>query len=135
MPLDLAAAKGSVEIVKHLALVNPDLCLVWDRDGLTPLHLGVIKGRVGVVAELARVRSEVIRVLTHGGENGFHLCVKHHRLEVLKVLVECIGRDDGFVNWRDGDGNTVLHVAVAKKQLELHKLFTFLWKDLVFCEF
>ncbi|KAI5354174.1 hypothetical protein L3X38_007069 [Prunus dulcis] len=118
-PLHLAAAKGSVEIVKHLALVNPDLCLVWDRDGLTPLHLGVIKGRVGVVAELGRVRPEVIRVLTHGGESGFHLCVKHHRLEVLKVLVECIGRDDEFVNWRDGDGNTVLHVAVAKKQLEV----------------
>ncbi|KAH0990212.1 hypothetical protein GBA52_001695 [Prunus armeniaca] len=98
---------------------QPDLCLVWDRAGLTPLHLGVIKGRVAVVAELARVRPEVIRVLTHGGESGFHLCVKHHRLEVLKVLVECIGRDDEFVNWRDGDGNTVLHVAVAKKQLEV----------------
>ncbi|CAN6682431.1 unnamed protein product [Malus baccata var. baccata] len=120
-PLHLAAAKGSVEIVKSLVLVNPDLGLVWDRDGFTPLHLGVIKGRAAVVAELARVIPAATRVLTQGGESGLHLCVKHHRLEVLKVLVECIGRGDEFVNWRDGDGNTVLHVAVAKKQLEVIK--------------
>ncbi|XP_068313586.1 ankyrin repeat-containing protein BDA1-like [Pyrus communis] len=120
-PLHLAAAKGSVEIVKNLVRVNPDLGLVLDRDGFTPLHLGVIKGRAAVVAELARVRPAATRVLTHGGEGGLHLCVKHHRLEVLKFLMDCIGRDDEFVNWRDGDGNTVLHVAVAKKQLEVIK--------------
>ncbi|TQD75093.1 hypothetical protein C1H46_039367 [Malus baccata] len=120
-PLHLAAAKGSVEIVKNLVRVNPDLGFVLDRDGFTPLHLGVIKGRAAVVAELAQVRPAATRVLTQGGESGLHLCVKHHRLEVLKVLVESIGRDDEFVNWRDGDGNTVLHVAVAKKQLEVIK--------------
>ncbi|KAL6215266.1 hypothetical protein ACLB2K_014697 [Fragaria x ananassa] len=118
-PLHLAAAKGCLEIVKGLVRVNADLGLVWDRDGLTPLHLGVIKGRLEVVAELGRVRPEAVRVLTQGGESGFHLCVKHHRFEVLKVLVGCVGRDDDFLNWRDGDGNTVLHVAVAKKQLEV----------------
>ncbi|XP_050364450.1 ankyrin repeat-containing protein BDA1-like [Argentina anserina] len=118
-PLHLASAKGCLEIVKSIVRVNADLSLVWDRDGSSPLHLGVIKGRVGVVAELARVRPEAARVLTQGGESGYHLCVKHHRFEVLKVLVGCVGKDDDFVNYRDGDGNTVLHVAVAKKQLEV----------------
>lgn len=129
-PLHLAAAKGCVEIVKSLVRVNADLGLVWDRDGLTPLHLGVIKGRVEVVAELGRVRPEAVRVLTQGGESGFHLCVKHHRFEVLKVLVGCVGRDDDFLNWRDGDGNTVLHVAVAKKQLEVCFVVDFMFEML-----
>ncbi|XP_040997134.1 ankyrin repeat-containing protein NPR4-like [Juglans microcarpa x Juglans regia] len=120
-PLHLAAATGSVEIVKDLMLVNPDMCLVWDREGRTPLHLAAIKGRVGVLTELVRVRPEATRVFTSGGESGLHLCVKHNRLEALKVLVEGIGGDDEFVNWRDSNGNTVLHVAVSRKQSVMTK--------------
>ncbi|KAL5559496.1 hypothetical protein UlMin_035707 [Ulmus minor] len=119
LPLHLAAAKGSVEIVKDLVRVNPDSCLVRNRDGRIPLHLGVIKGRVGVLPELIRVRPETIRVLTRAGESVFHLCLKYNRLEALKVLVECCGKDDGSVNLRDCDGNSLLHVAVSKKQIEM----------------
>lgn len=79
-----------------------------------------------MLAELARVSPEATRVFTGGGESGLHLCVKHNRLEALKVLVECVGGDDEFVNWRDSDGNyTVLHAAVARKQLEVYFLIFF----------
>lgn len=118
-PLHLAAAKGSVEIVKDLILVNPDMCLVWDLEGRTPLHLAAIKGRVGVLDELIRIRPEASRVFTNWGDSCLHLCVKYNKFEALKVLVACIGGDDEFVNWRDSDGNTVLHVAVSHKQLEV----------------
>lgn len=120
-PLHLAAAKGFVEIVKDLVVVNPDMCLVWDRQGRTPLHLAAIKGRLGVLAELVRVRPESSRVFTSRGESVLHLCVKHNRLEALKVFVECVGGDDEFVNWRDADGNNVLHLALINKQLEIIK--------------
>lgn len=126
-PLHLAAAKASLEIVKTLVLVNPDLCFVRDRDGRIPLHLGAIKGKVGVLAELIRVRPDSARVLTPGGESGFHLCVKYNRLEALKILVEYLGKDDESVNLRDSDGNTALHVAVSKKQLEVYILF---WENI-----
>ncbi|PSS17575.1 Ankyrin repeat-containing protein [Actinidia chinensis var. chinensis] len=120
-PLHLASAKGYVEIVKELTLVNPDMCFAFDLDGRSPIHLAVIKGRVGVLTELVRVRQEATRVLTRGGESCLHLCVKYHRLEALKAVVGSLEGEDEFVNWKDGDGNTVLHLAVAKKQLEIIK--------------
>lgn len=117
--LHLAAAKGSAEMVKDLAAVNPDACLVRDRDGMIPLHLGAIKGRVGALTELIRVTPETNRVLTRGGDSALHLCVKHMRLESLKILVESVGSDKEWVNLRDSQGNTVLHLAVSRKQLEV----------------
>lgn len=108
-----------MEIVKKLVVVEPDGSFVWDHDGRTPLHLAAIKGRMEVINELIRAAPESARVLTKAGESVLHLCVRHNRVEALKVLVECIGRDDGFLNSRDSDGNSVLHLAVSKKQLEV----------------
>ncbi|KAF7138783.1 hypothetical protein RHSIM_Rhsim07G0188200 [Rhododendron simsii] len=120
-PLHLASAKGYAEIVRELVSVNPDVGFVLDRDGRSPFHIACIKGRVGVLTELLRVNPELAQVVTGGGgESCLHLCVKYNRLEALKVVVEGFGKNE-FVNWKDGDGNTVLHLAVAKKQLEIIK--------------
>ncbi|XP_022864266.1 ankyrin repeat-containing protein BDA1-like [Olea europaea var. sylvestris] len=117
--LHLASAKGNLGIVKYLLLINPDICSVLDRDGRNPLHLAAIKGRVAVLGELLRSKPEVARELTGRGETCLHLCVKYNRFEALKVLVAFMKKDDQFVNWKDSDGNTILHVAVAKKQIEV----------------
>ncbi len=117
--LHLASAKGYLEIVKELLLVDPEVCMVRNQDGRTPLHVATVKGRVKVVSELLRVKAESTRVLTDRVETVLHLCVGHNRLEVLKVLVEAIGKDDELVNWKDYDGNTILHIAVSKKQNEV----------------
>lgn len=119
-PLHLAAAKGHLEIVKMLLPAAPEMGLARNSGGFTPLHAAAAKGRADVAAELVRVLPESTRVVTDRGETGLHLCVRHGRVEALRVLVECVGREIGeLVNWRDCDGNTVLHVAVAKKQLEV----------------
>ncbi|CAL9027611.1 unnamed protein product [Prunus brigantina] len=118
-PLHLAAAKGHAEIVKELALVDPAACMVRNEDGWTALHVAAVKGRVKVLSELARVRTESTRALTDRGEMVLHLCVGHNRLEGLKALADAFGKDDEFLNWKDFDGNTILHIAVAKKQVEV----------------
>ncbi|KAL3500834.1 hypothetical protein ACH5RR_039927 [Cinchona calisaya] len=123
-PLHLAAAKGYLEIVKELVLVNPDMCFVLDHDGRSPLHLAAIKGRVEILTELIRVKPEAARVLTGRVESCLHLCVNYNRFEGLKVLVERlkkVNENEKFVNLKDQNGNTILHLAVAKKQIEIIK--------------
>ncbi|XP_058213569.1 ankyrin repeat-containing protein BDA1-like [Rhododendron vialii] len=120
-PLHLAAAKGHLEIVKRLLLAAPEMGMVRNSDGRTPLHVAAMKGRVEVVAELVRVVPESTRMVTDRGETGLHLSVRHNRVEALRVLVEVMRRDGELVNWRDCDGNTILHIAVAKKHIEIIK--------------
>ncbi|KAL0394203.1 UNVERIFIED_CONTAM: hypothetical protein Slati_4386500 [Sesamum latifolium] len=117
--LHLASAKGHVNIVKELVSADSSMCFKMDGDGRSPLHLAAIKGRTVVLEELLRAEPEAAAVLTGGGESCLHLCVKYNRLEAMKVFLQCLKRDDRLVDWKDQDGNTVLHLAVAKKQIEI----------------
>ena len=119
-PLHLAATKGHAEVVRQLLLADPEVCTVRNEDGRTPLHVAEFKGRAEVLNELSRVKPVATRVVKDRGETVLHLCVMQNRLEALRALVEAMGGDDGeIVNWKDSDGNTVLHIAVAKKQIKV----------------
>ena len=117
-PLHLATAKGYLEIVKKLVSVNPEMCFACDRDGRNPLHIATIKGHISVLRELVNVRPQAAQMsIDHG--TILHLCVRYSgQLEMLKLLVETIG-DNGFMNSKDDDGNTILHTAAADKQVEV----------------
>ncbi|CAL5443780.1 unnamed protein product [Camellia sinensis] len=129
-PLHLASATGHVEIVRALLNANDAVCKARDEDGRTPLYLAVMNGRVEVVKLLIQARPESIREKLGrrggggggggGGDTVLHLCVKYNRLEVLKTLVDELlnPNDVAFLNSADEDGNTLLHLAAALKQLD-----------------
>ncbi|XP_055820373.1 ankyrin repeat-containing protein BDA1-like [Solanum dulcamara] len=120
--LHVASIKGYLEIVRELLVVNPEMCLVRDRQGRNPLHLAVIKGRVEVIKELVRATHLAALQTTDRGENVLHLCVKHYnQLEALNLLMEIMISDDKLLNAKDGDGYTILHLAVAHKQIDTVK--------------
>ncbi|GLT51491.1 hypothetical protein SLA2020_248970 [Shorea laevis] len=116
-PLHLATAKGYLEIVKKLLQANPDMCFVCDRDGRNPVHIAALKGHVNILRELVQARSEAARVLMDRGETILHGCARHNQLEAMKFLLETFS-DREFVNFKNYDGNTVLHIAVADKQTD-----------------
>ncbi|XP_048140786.1 ankyrin repeat-containing protein BDA1-like [Rhodamnia argentea] len=116
-PLHLATAKGHLGVVKKLLTVNADVCYARDKYGRNPLHIAAVKGRVDALKELVRERPDAARQRMEHGETILHLCVKHNNVEALKLLVESVG-DDEFVNLKNDDGDTVLHLAAADRQTE-----------------
>lgn len=128
-PLHLAAAKGHADVVRELILVDGGVGSAPNSDGRTALHVAAIKGREGVLAELVGIAPSLTRVLTDRGETGLHLCVKWNRYEAAKLLGDEMGKgggDDSSLNWKDCDGNTALHIAVAKKHFEVCFVHRFL---------
>lgn len=122
-PLHWASVATNIDMVRELLRAQPSVCLSTDSDGRTPLHLAAMEGRVEIMKELLQWEPKAIEVVLYGGETILHLCVKHGRLEALKLLLQWmhINFDDHqiTVNSRDDDANTVLHLAVAKKQIQV----------------
>ncbi|RVW52426.1 Ankyrin repeat-containing protein BDA1 [Vitis vinifera] len=92
-PLHLAAAKGYIEIVKELLFVNPEMCLACDRDGRNPVHLAAMRGHVHVLKELIQAKP-----------HATWATLPRDAHEIMSA--------------KDDNGFTILHLAVADKQLE-----------------
>ena len=119
-PLHLASSKGHVEIVQELLTIYEDACLFHDQNGRIPLHYAAMRGRVEVVEKLIVARLDLVRVVLDGNETVLHLCVKYNQLKALDLLVKSLSDDGDFLNFKtSNDGNTILHLAVMQKQIEV----------------
>ncbi|XP_058204394.1 ankyrin repeat-containing protein At5g02620-like [Rhododendron vialii] len=121
-PLHLASTEGHFKIVHELLRVNPGVCMARDQDGRTPLHLAVMKGRAEVIQELLEAQPYSVYDKQLGtGESVLHLSINYNRLEALKTLVQYLqskNMEFDLLNSKDNDGNTILHHAVALKQVD-----------------
>ncbi|KAH7856406.1 hypothetical protein Vadar_000943 [Vaccinium darrowii] len=114
----LAVAIESIVVVAERGFNRP---VAVERHGRIPLHLAVIKERVDVIPELLRAEPESIYEKLGRGETVLHLCVKYNRLEALKTLVQYLQSNDKefLLNYGDNDGNTILHLSSALKQMDI----------------
>ncbi|KAK6285354.1 hypothetical protein POUND7_011533 [Theobroma cacao] len=120
-PMHVASAKGHIEIIRELMRVGYDICLLKGKDGKVPLHCAALKGRVDVVKELVGACPESVKEPTAFGETALHLAVKSNQIEAARVLIEEMRRLDmmEILNWKDKDGNTILHQATFNRQHEI----------------
>ncbi|RWR80874.1 ankyrin repeat-containing protein NPR4-like protein [Cinnamomum micranthum f. kanehirae] len=122
-PLHLASAKGHVETAAKLLEINSDVCFVHDRDGRTPLHIAAMKGRIQVLEKLAEKKIKAAWVLADCGQPILHLCANHNQFDALKLIIERV-KDKApeklveFVNLKDDDDNTILHLLAARAQYQ-----------------
>lgn len=120
-PLDVAVIMGHFGIVEEILSFNRDLCLLEGKDRRTALHYAAIKGRVDVIGLLLRFCPDAIRDATVYDETVLHLAVKNHQVDAFTALLKWVENvnAESIVNTSDGDGNTVLHIAVLTKQYEV----------------
>ncbi|KAF8038382.1 hypothetical protein BT93_B1040 [Corymbia citriodora subsp. variegata] len=132
-PMHLALQYEQYHIVRALMTTNPRLIRVRGRGGITPLHF-VAQRKVDdekeneklmeLLAEFLVACKSSIEDLTNQYETAVHVAVKNHNLEAFKVLFIWLRRVDmmEILNWKDKDGNTVLHIAVSENQPKIIKL-------------
>ncbi|XXG71099.1 hypothetical protein AAC387_Pa07g0429 [Persea americana] len=121
-PLHLASERGHVKVVREILSKDGDACFIRDLDGMIPLHLAAIKGRVEVLEELVKAEKITVFILTKSGEPILHLCAINNEFKALKKLIEFVKDDPGFVNLRDSDHSTILHLLSARGNYQVIKL-------------
>ncbi|KAI3991868.1 hypothetical protein MKX01_012813 [Papaver californicum] len=120
-PLHMASTRKNFEMVRVLVEADPNVCVATDQHGRTPLHLAAMKNQVQNMKLLIETNPEAIKILLNRGETILHFSVKHSSFEELSLLVELVGANEEpvSVNSVDDDGNTILHLAVARRQTKI----------------
>ncbi|XP_021743993.1 ankyrin repeat-containing protein BDA1-like [Chenopodium quinoa] len=120
-PLHVAAKMGHLDFVKTVLEANSTMRFAHDEDGMTPVHVAAIHGKIDVLETFHSEEPQAIRELTKSGETVLHLCVKHNQMEALLLLLNHKDEIDLelLINSEDSDGNTILHLAVIDKQVEI----------------
>ncbi|XP_027069192.1 ankyrin repeat-containing protein BDA1-like [Coffea arabica] len=136
-PLHTAAAVGSTAST-HFALevlsLKPSFGVKLNPDGYTPLDLALQNRRFQTIKRLIQQDPELIRGkgresdmpksiqdLTIRGETAVHIAVRNMNVRALQVLLGWLQRtnNEQILNRKDDNGDTVLHVAASKNQLEI----------------
>ncbi|GAY68434.1 hypothetical protein CUMW_264070 [Citrus unshiu] len=92
--------KKQTQMVLRLIDVDRNLVRVQGREGVTPLHYVAEKGNVDLLCKFLAACPESIL-----------------QLEVLEVMLgwlRFVNKDD-ILNWKDDEGNTLLHISISRK--------------------
>ena len=112
-------------MVHRLLQVNQDVVRVKGKKGITPLHYAVEKDNLDLLVTFLSVCPDAIEDVTNQNETALHIALKYDKLDVFKLLVGWLGQnrtknariwERTILNWKDEEGNTVLHVAVSNNQ-------------------
>ncbi|XP_023922311.1 ankyrin repeat-containing protein BDA1 [Quercus suber] len=123
-PLHLALLNGQIEMVRRLLQVDRDLVHVKGKEGITLLHFAAgIDDHLDLLVEFLSVCPHSIEDVTIRNETTLHIALKLNNLEAFKLLVGWLRQnmsknamfwETKVLNWKDDEGNTVLHVALSK---------------------
>ncbi|XP_052292814.1 ankyrin repeat-containing protein BDA1-like isoform X2 [Citrus sinensis] len=123
-PLHLALQKTHTQMVLRLIDVDRNLVRVQGREGVTPLHYVAEKGNVDLLCKFLAACPESILQVTIRKETALHVAAKNGKLEVLEVMLgwlRFVNKDD-ILNWKDDEGNTLLHISISRSHIQMVRL-------------
>ncbi|KAM7525479.1 hypothetical protein LguiA_015381 [Lonicera macranthoides] len=123
-PLHLAIQPDHIETALKLVKLDPTLVRVKGKGRITPLHSVVQIQNSELLAEFLIACPHCIEDLTITDESAVHIAVKRDWVEGFKVLFGWICRVEKthVLNYKDDDGNTVLHLAALNNQPQVMEL-------------
>ncbi|XP_050232830.1 uncharacterized protein LOC126681331 [Mercurialis annua] len=121
--LHAAAARGQVEVVKHL-VASFNIINSTDHQGNTALHIAAYRGQQSVVEALIVASPSLISSTNNAGETFLHMAVSglqtpafkrlDRQIELMKQLVSGkIFNVADVINAKSNEGRTALHMAIA----------------------
>ncbi|XP_039166727.1 ankyrin repeat-containing protein BDA1 [Eucalyptus grandis] len=123
-PMHLALEKKHYGTARALMTLDPEVIRVRGREGYTPLHF--VAGEImeaqeelqELLAEFLSTCKSSIEDLTNQCETAVHIAVKKGNTKALEILLGWLKRVHltKILNWKDQNGNTVLHIAVSGQQ-------------------
>nr|XP_048330361.1 ankyrin repeat-containing protein BDA1-like [Ziziphus jujuba var. spinosa] len=102
-----------------------NLVRVQGREGKTHLHYVVEQEDVDLLTEFLSACPQSIQDMTIQNETALYIAVKNHKVDALDFLLGGLCRayhqgsntqEGKIINWKDDEGNIVLHVATAMNQ-------------------
>ncbi|KAM3699066.1 hypothetical protein ACJW31_06G233400 [Castanea mollissima] len=131
-PIHLAVLYKHTEMMSRLLQVDGNLVRIKGREGITPLHFAVAAhDQLDLLAEFLSVCPDSVENVTIRNETVLHIALKYDNLETFKFLVKWIRQkrsknsifwERKILNWKNEEGNTVLHISIIKNQLEAARL-------------
>ncbi|KAF8030691.1 hypothetical protein BT93_D0007 [Corymbia citriodora subsp. variegata] len=125
-PMHLALQYEHYPTARALMTLDPKLIRVRGQGGVTPLHY--VAGKEGdseleLLAEFLSACGSSIEDLTSHCETAVHVAIKKHNLKAFKVLFGWLKRHHltKILDWKDEDGNNVLHIAASENQPKIIK--------------
>ncbi|OMP03835.1 hypothetical protein CCACVL1_02249 [Corchorus capsularis] len=119
-PLDIAVITGNTDIVRRLVKIEDQFQIyrLPGKDQRTPLHYAAANGRVEIINEVISTCPDSITDVTVYGETTLHLAVKNNQFQAFFVLINWLEKlnQRALINFKDCDGNSVLHLATARRQ-------------------
>ncbi|XP_010549858.1 PREDICTED: ankyrin repeat-containing protein At2g01680-like [Tarenaya hassleriana] len=123
-PMHLALQNNHSHTVRALVTEDRGLVGIRGRGMITPLHHVAMTGNEDLLDEFLVACPSAIERRTSKRETAVHIAVKHAKLGAFKILVGWLKRvnREEVLNWKDEDGNTILHIATSTNQTEVVKL-------------
>ncbi|XP_050378295.1 ankyrin repeat-containing protein BDA1-like [Argentina anserina] len=127
-PMHLALQSGKTGMVTRLLEADKNLVRVQGREGVTPLHYAAKEGNMKLLYEFPSACPESLEDVTIRNETPLHIALKNDKIEAFEVLLrwlthvcydEVHQREKKVLNWKDDDGNSLLHIATLRNQPEV----------------